>query len=45
MDHQQLCQQLEGYEITQEFPPEWVAIEEAIARNEAATKLDGEMDG
>ncbi|EWG10995.1 NUDIX hydrolase [Cytobacillus firmus] len=41
IDHQQLDQQLEGYEITQEFSPEWVAIEEAIARNEAAAKLNG----
>lgn len=40
-DHQQLCKQLERYEITQEFSPEWVAIEEAIPRNEAAAKLDG----
>ncbi|PAE26190.1 MULTISPECIES: NUDIX domain-containing protein [Bacillaceae] len=40
MDHQQIDQQLEGYEITEEFSPEWVPIEEAIARNEAAAKLN-----
>lgn len=36
-----VAQQLEGYELEQDFTPKWILIEEAISQNERAQKLIG----
>ncbi|WP_396389131.1 NUDIX hydrolase [Cytobacillus firmus] len=45
VDHQQLCQQLEGYEITQEFSPEWVLLKKRLPGMRRQLNWMGQMDG
>ncbi|WP_197087770.1 hypothetical protein [Cytobacillus firmus] len=45
MDHQQLCQQLEGYEITQELSPEWVLLKKQLPGMRRQLNWLGQMDG
>lgn len=37
-DHDQIRQQLDEYELLQDFSPKWVSIDEAIVQNEKNTK-------
>ncbi|MHC0039650.1 NUDIX hydrolase [Pseudoneobacillus sp. C159] len=41
---EKIAQQLEGYELEQEFTPKWVTLEEAIVANETAMKQAGHND-